>query len=85
MFIGQGKEFAFVSNSDNLGATVDFNILDFLLNPPAAASTQASNTIRQKSPEFLMEITNKTRADINKAYNEINVFKIILDELQIEF
>lgn len=78
MFIGQGKEFAFVSNSDNLGATVDFNILDFLLNPPAA-STQAASNNRQKSPEFIMEITNKTRADIHKAYKEINVFKIMLE------
>ena len=54
MFIDEGKEYMFVSNSDNLGATVDLNILDFLLNPPNA----------KKSPEFLMEVTDKTRADV---------------------
>lgn len=54
MFINEGKEYMFVSNSDNLGATVDLNILDFLLNPPN----------NNKSPEFLMEVTDKTRADV---------------------
>jgi UTP--glucose-1-phosphate uridylyltransferase len=52
-FVDQGKEFVFVSNIDNLGATVDINILSFLLdqnNGPA--------------PEFVMEVTDKTRADV---------------------
>ncbi|XP_060571043.1 UTP--glucose-1-phosphate uridylyltransferase-like isoform X2 [Ruditapes philippinarum] len=52
-FIKQGKEYMFVSNIDNLGATVDINILKFLLNAEGC-----------KSPEFLMEVTDKTRADI---------------------
>ena len=54
MFINEGKEYVFVSNSDNLGADVDLNILDFLLNPPN----------NNKSPEFVMEVTDKTRADV---------------------
>lgn len=54
MFINEGKEYVFVSNSDNLGATVDLDILDFLLNPPN----------NNKSPEFVMEVTDKTRADV---------------------
>ncbi|RNA31950.1 UTP--glucose-1-phosphate uridylyltransferase isoform X2 [Brachionus plicatilis] len=54
MFLNEGKEYVFVSNSDNLGATVDMNILNFLLNPPNS----------NKSPEFLMEVTDKTRADV---------------------
>jgi UTP--glucose-1-phosphate uridylyltransferase len=53
-FIEEGKEYMFVSNSDNLGADVDFNILNFLINP----------TNGEKPPEFLMEVTDKTRADI---------------------
>ena len=53
-FIDEGKEFVFVSNSDNLGADVDMNILDFLVNPPNA----------EKSPEFVMEVTDKSRADV---------------------
>ncbi len=32
-FIDEGKEYIFLSNSDNLGATVDLNILDYLINP----------------------------------------------------
>ena len=54
MFIEEGKEYVFVSNSDNLGADVDLNILDFLLNPPN----------NNKSPEFMMEVTDKSRADV---------------------
>lgn len=53
MFIKDGKEYMFVSNSDNLGAGVDLNILNFLLSPG-----------EKKSPEFLMEVTDKTRADV---------------------
>lgn len=50
-FIKQGKEYVFISNIDNLGATVDLNILNMLVRS-------------RKSPEFLMEVTDKTRADI---------------------
>jgi len=53
-FIEQGKEYVFVSNIDNLGATVDLNILNYLMNPPTGSSPQ----------EFLMEVTDKTRADV---------------------
>ncbi|KAJ6594036.1 UTP-glucose-1-phosphate uridylyltransferase [Mycena capillaripes] len=44
-----GKEFLFVSNSDNLGAVVDERILQHMID------TQA---------EFLMEVTDKTKADV---------------------
>lgn len=52
-FIDQGKEFIFVSNIDNLGATVDINILNFMNNPTNGPA-----------PEFIMEVTDKTRADV---------------------
>jgi len=52
--IDSGKEYVFISNIDNLGATVDMNILNFLLNPPKGAT----------SSEFVMEVTDKTRADV---------------------
>lgn len=45
----QGKEYLFVSNVDNLGATVDTSILKHMIDSGA---------------EFLMEVTNKTRADV---------------------
>jgi UTP--glucose-1-phosphate uridylyltransferase len=47
--IAQGKEYLFVSNVDNLGATVDGVILDHMVRTGA---------------EFIMEVTDKTRADI---------------------
>ncbi|KZP34176.1 UTP-glucose-1-phosphate uridylyltransferase [Athelia psychrophila] len=47
--ISEGKEYLFVSNSDNLGAVVDESILQHMID------TQA---------EFLMEVTDKTKADI---------------------
>ena len=53
-FKEEGKEFVFISNIDNLGATVDLNILNFLLNPPKDS----------QPAEFVMEVTDKTRSDV---------------------
>lgn len=47
--LAEGKEWLFVSNIDNLAATVDFSILDYVI---------------KNDVDFLMEVTNKTRADI---------------------
>ena len=48
-FVAQGKKHCFISNIDNLGATVDLNILNMCLN---------------QNREFVMEVTDKTRADV---------------------
>ena len=47
--IDQGIEYLFISNIDNLGATVDPAILDHMIETGA---------------EFIMEVTDKTKADI---------------------
>jgi len=47
--IKEGKEYVFIANVDNIGATVDFNILNDLI---------------ETNCEFAMEVTDKTRADI---------------------
>ncbi|EGG19956.1 UDP-glucose pyrophosphorylase 2 [Cavenderia fasciculata] len=47
--INEGKEYLFISNVDNLGAIVDFNIL---------------NMMDTTGCEYAMEVTNKTRADV---------------------
>ncbi|KAJ3218378.1 UTP-glucose-1-phosphate uridylyltransferase [Dinochytrium kinnereticum] len=47
--IEQGKEYLFISNVDNLGATVDTTILQHFAKSGA---------------EFLMEVTDKTKADV---------------------
>ncbi|CCK69661.1 UTP--glucose-1-phosphate uridylyltransferase KNAG_0C05630 [Huiozyma naganishii CBS 8797] len=47
--IAQGREVLFVSNGDNLGATVDLKILNHMLETGA---------------EYIMELTDKTRADV---------------------
>lgn len=52
-FIAEGREYMFLSNIDNLGATVDLNILNKLLG------AEGKHTI-----EFVMEVTDKTRADV---------------------
>ncbi|SJK97539.1 related to UTP-glucose-1-phosphate uridylyltransferase [Armillaria ostoyae] len=44
-----GKEYLFVSNSDNLGATVDTRIMQYMID---------------EKIEFLMEVTDKTKTDI---------------------
>uniref|UniRef100_A0A674N0C1 UTP--glucose-1-phosphate uridylyltransferase n=1 Tax=Takifugu rubripes TaxID=31033 RepID=A0A674N0C1_TAKRU len=51
--IAQGREYIFVSNIDNLGATVDLHILRQLVSQPNG-----------KRCEFIMEVTDKTRADV---------------------
>lgn len=48
-YLEQGKEWAFISNVDNLGATVDFTILAHAI---------------EHGRDFVMEVTDKTRADI---------------------
>jgi len=45
----EGKEYVFISNIDNLGATVDWTILNWL----------AKDNI-----DFIMEVTDKTRSDV---------------------
>lgn len=50
-FIAEGREYMFLANIDNLGATVDLNILNMLLSSP-------------KPIEFVMEVTDKTKADV---------------------
>ncbi|KAN0045513.1 hypothetical protein ACTA71_005891 [Dictyostelium dimigraforme] len=47
--INEGKEYLFISNVDNLGAVVDFNILE---------------AMDKNKVEYIMEVTNKTRADV---------------------
>lgn len=58
-FIDQGKQYCFLSNIDNLGATVDLKILNLLLNPSLGSNH-----------EFVMEITDKTRADVKVSFLE---------------
>jgi len=48
-FVDEGKKYCFISNIDNLGATVDINILSMCLS---------------NNHEFVMEVTDKTRADV---------------------
>ncbi|UJR33687.1 hypothetical protein I4U23_021116 [Adineta vaga] len=50
-FIQEGKEYMFLSNIDNLGASVDLYILRHLL----------TDAVKH---EFIMEVTDKTRADV---------------------
>lgn len=47
--IAAGKEYIFVSNVDNLGAVVDLNIMQSMIDRQA---------------EYLMEVTDKTKADV---------------------
>ncbi|KAL0585774.1 hypothetical protein ABG067_004497 [Albugo candida] len=47
--INQGKEYIFISNVDNLGATVNLTILYHMIN---------------EESEFVMEVTDRTRADV---------------------
>ncbi|XP_006784029.1 UDP-glucose pyrophosphorylase 2b [Neolamprologus brichardi] len=63
--IEQGKEYIFVSNIDNLGATVDLHILHHLVSQPNG-----------KRCEFVMEVTDKTRADVKTLDGGQNVIQL---------
>lgn len=63
-FIGEGREYCFLSNIDNLGATVDLNILNKLVGEERASTPF----------EFVMEVTDKTRADVKVAPVQQNCF-----------
>uniref|UniRef100_A0A182LZ51 UTP--glucose-1-phosphate uridylyltransferase n=1 Tax=Anopheles culicifacies TaxID=139723 RepID=A0A182LZ51_9DIPT len=54
-FIEEGREYCFLSNIDNLGATVDIKILNRLIGDDRQGD---------KPIEFVMEVTDKTRADV---------------------
>uniref|UniRef100_A0A914WN14 UTP--glucose-1-phosphate uridylyltransferase n=1 Tax=Plectus sambesii TaxID=2011161 RepID=A0A914WN14_9BILA len=47
--ISEGREYCFVSNIDNTGATVDLRIAHFLI---------------AEQPDYVMEVTEKTQADV---------------------
>jgi UTP--glucose-1-phosphate uridylyltransferase len=47
--IAAGKEYIFISNVDNLGAVVDLNIMQTMIDNQA---------------EYVMEVTDKTKADV---------------------
>merc|ERR1712218_336519 len=66
-FVKDGKEYCFISNIDNLGATVDLNILNMVIS---------------NNREFVMEVTDKTRADV-KGGGQIffSVLNILLNEI----
>jgi len=60
-FLKEGKEWLFISNIDNLGASVDINILHYL----ETSGKEGGKSGESRQPhEFLMEVTDKTRADV---------------------
>ncbi|KAH7339481.1 UTP--glucose-1-phosphate uridylyltransferase [Rhizoctonia solani] len=56
--IAAGKEYIFVSNADNLGADVDLGILKCF------AEGRKTESGENKQIDYLMELTDKTRADV---------------------
>lgn len=64
--IQSGKEYAFISNVDNLGATVDLRILFHVMSGMGSFSgTEGQGTESDVTDiEFCMEVTKRTRADV---------------------
>lgn len=67
-FIAEGREYCFLSNIDNLGATVDLNILNKLVGEERAATPV----------EFVMEVTDKTRADVKVGPKSLCAFLLLI-------
>ncbi|PPD88639.1 hypothetical protein GOBAR_DD14424 [Gossypium barbadense] len=59
-FLSQDKEYAFVANSDNLGAIVDLSILILSLT----GALEILNHLVKNKNEYCMEVTPKTLADV---------------------
>ncbi|KAG8690290.1 UTP-glucose-1-phosphate uridylyltransferase, partial [Ceratobasidium sp. 423] len=60
--IAAGKEYIFVSNADNLGADVDPRILKVFAQGREVVTKQGDKEV--KPIDYLMELTDKTRADV---------------------
>lgn len=61
-----GKEYLFVSNVDNLGAVVDLNILEHMHESQSEVricSVRFAEGAHART-QFLMEVTDKTKADV---------------------
>lgn len=56
-FLAAGRKYVFLSNIDNLGATVDLSILNSLLNSQSQPKSSPP-------PSYVMEVTDKTHADV---------------------
>ncbi|XP_049948349.1 UTP--glucose-1-phosphate uridylyltransferase-like [Schistocerca serialis cubense] len=54
-FIEEGRKYCFISNIDNLGAEVDLKILNLM---------DSAQSVHGGELEFLMEVTEKTKADV---------------------
>ena len=63
----EGKEYCFISNIDNLGATVDLNILNMVIS---------------NNREFVMEVTDKTRADVKGGGQ---IFSNVLKKIELGY
>ena len=74
-FIEEGKEYVFISNIDNLGATVDlglsqlFTVYFTLLLGTLGILNYLIN--HKDPPEFIMEVTDKTRSDVKVEYQAV--------------
>ena len=67
-FIDEGKEYLFISNIDNLGATADLGtyIMSCVTKNNYFVNLEILNyLVNQKdSPEFIMEVIDRTRSDV---------------------
>jgi UTP--glucose-1-phosphate uridylyltransferase len=63
-FLQEGRDYLFISNADNLGATIDLKILNYIID---------------KDVPFLMEVTAKTSADTKGGalYQEKDQIKLL--------
>lgn len=66
--LADGKEYLFVSNSDNLGAVYVFPLFPLansdLIYQPCSVDTNILQHMVDTQAEFLMEVTDKTKADV---------------------
>ncbi len=68
--LSEGKEYLFVSNSDNLGAVYDYILIfPHFLTFASSVDEHILQHMIDTQAEFLMEVTDKTKADVKVWYS----------------
>jgi len=75
--VNQGKEYMFVSNSDNVGATMDLKLLTYFAKQTYKVDYMENNEVKPRKPEydsvpFMMEVVERTEADMEGGHLAID-------------
>ncbi|KAI5645905.1 UTP--glucose-1-phosphate uridylyltransferase domain-containing protein [Phthorimaea operculella] len=78
-FIKEGRTHCFISNIDNLGATVDLNILSLLLNPNSNSNTEFVMEVKWASSTIAAPVCFISNFDNLGATVDLNILSLLFN------